>query len=105
MINEGRAMSREVSVSTSELESALGYLEGLSLILRTLDTEKRGRDGADPLVSELQRMPDALYEWSPMHHQGTSGQGWSIVDHNLQALRDRLAKRYADATADSPSDD
>ncbi len=97
-------MSREVSVSTSELESALGYLEGLSLILRTLDTEKRGRDGTDLLVSDLQKMPKALYEWSPLHHQSTSGQGWAIVDHNMEALRDKLAKRYAEATADESTD-
>lgn len=98
-------MSREASVPISELEAALAYLEGLSLILRTLDEDKRGRDGKDPLVTELQNMPTALYEWSPMHHQGASGQGWSIVDHNLQALRDRLGKRYADAAADGPSDE
>lgn len=98
-------MSREASIPISELEAALAYLEGLSLILRTLDEDKRGRDGKDPLVTELQNMPTALYEWSPMHHQGTSGQGWSIVDHNLAALRERLARGYAQATADGPSDD
>lgn len=93
-------MSREASVPISELEAALAYLEGLSLILRTLDEEKRGRDGKDPLVTELQNMPTALYEWSPMHHQGASGQGWSIVDHNMAALRERLAKHQADASGE-----
>ncbi len=93
-------MDREVTVPTHDMEAVLAYLEGLSLILRTLAREKRGRDGSDPLVSELQKMPKALYEWSPLHHQGTSGQGWAIVDHNMEALRQRLAKRYEDATAD-----
>ena len=97
-------MPNEATVATHDLEAVLAYLEGLSLILRTLDTEKRGRDGTDPLVAELQRMPTALYEWSPMHHQSTSGQGWAIVDHNMEALRQRLAERYEDATADEPSD-
>ena len=92
-------MNPEVSVATKDLESALAYLEGLSLILQTLDKERRGRDGADPLAEDLQRLENALYEWSPMPHQATSGQGWAIVDHNLEALRERLARaRQATAT-------
>lgn len=86
-------MSREVPVAVRDLESALAYLEGLSLILKTLDNERRGRDGTDPLVEELQNLDNALYEWSPMPHQASSGQGWAIVDHNLAALRQRLAQR------------
>ncbi len=93
-------MGQEATVPTHDLEAALAYLEGLSLILRTLDSDKRGRDGSDPLVTELQRLPNALYEWSPLHHQATSGQGWAIVDHNMAALRERLAKRYEAATAE-----
>lgn len=93
-------MANEITVAAHDLEAALAYLEGLSLILRTLDTEKRGRDGADPLLVGLQEMPQALYEWSPLHHQGTSGQGWAIVDHNMKTLRQRLVKRYEDASAD-----
>ena len=97
-------MPQEATVATHDLEAALAYLEGLSLILRALDTEHRGRDGSDPLVSELQKMPNALYEWSPMHHQGTSGQGWAIVDHNMAALRERLTARYEAATAEAATD-
>lgn len=93
-------MADEVTVPSHDLDAALAYLDGLSLILRTLDTERRGRDGADPLLNDLQQMPEALYEWSPLHHQGTSGQGWAIVDHNLEALRERLAKSQEAATAE-----
>jgi len=95
-------MSRAVTVATRDLESALAYLEGLSLILQTLDTERRGRDGTDQLVDELQKLEDALYEWSPLPHQASSGQGWAIVDHNLAALRERLTRSQQDATADEP---
>ncbi len=90
-------MSREVSVSTRDLESALAYLEGLSVILQTFDTERRGRESTDPLAEELQALENALYEWSPLPHQRSSGQGWAIVDHNLSALRDRLAALQADS--------
>lgn len=95
-------MSREVAVATKDLESALAYLEGLSVILQALDTERRGREGTDPLVEELQNMANALYEWSPMPHQATSGQGWAIVDHNLAALRERLAKSQEAAETAEP---
>lgn len=94
-------MSREVSVPSSELESALGYLEGLSLILQTLDRERRGRDGTDPLIEELQKLENALYEWSPLPHQASAGQGWAMVDHNLSDLRQRLAQRQAKTDAES----
>jgi len=96
-------MSREVSVPRSELESALGYLEGLSLILQTLDRERRGRDGTDPLVDDLQKLVNALYEWSPLPHQASAGQGWAMVDHNLTDLRQRLARRHAEAEAEHSS--
>ncbi len=96
-------MSREVTVSTKDLESALAYLEGLSVILQTLDTERRGRESTDPLVEELQALDNALYEWSPLPHQRSSGQGWAIVDHNLSDLRQRLAKLRASADAESDS--
>lgn len=89
-------MSREVSIATRDLESALAYLEGLSVILQTLDKERRGRDGTDPLVEELQKLENALYEWSPLPHQASSGQGWAIVDHNLAALRERLPRADQD---------
>ncbi len=90
-------MSREVSVPTRDLESALAYLEGLSVILQAFDTERRGRESTDPLAEELQALENALYEWSPLPHQRSSGQGWAIVDHNLTALRDRLAAQRADS--------
>jgi hypothetical protein len=93
-------MSREVTIATRDLESALAYLEGLSVILQSLDTERRGRDGADPLVEQLLALENALYEWSPLPHQGSSGQGWAIVDHNLEALRQRLAQHQTNATAE-----
>lgn len=93
-------MSREVIVPTRDLESALAYFEGLSLILKTLDKEQRGKDGSDPLVAALRQMENALYEWSPLQHQGRSGQGWSIVDHNLEALRQRLAQHQASADSE-----
>jgi len=96
-------MSRAVAVATNDLESALAYLEGLSLILQTLDSERRGRDGSDPLVEELQKLENALYEWSPMPHQATSGQGWAIVDHNLEALRQRLSRSQQNAESADPS--
>ncbi|CAN5348014.1 hypothetical protein BH24ACT9_BH24ACT9_09080 [soil metagenome] len=96
-------MSREVTVPTKDLESALAYLEGLSVILQTLDTERRGRESTDPLVEELQALDNALYEWSPLPHQRSSGQGWAIVDHNLSDLRQRLAKLRASADAESDS--
>lgn len=94
-------MSREVTVPTRDLESAMAYLEGLSVILQTLDTERRGREGTDPLVEDLQTLENALYEWSPLPHQRSSGQGWAIVDHNLADLRQRLAQRHASADADA----
>lgn len=96
-------MSRQITVPRSELEAALAYLEGLGVILRTLDTERRGRDATDPLVEELQSLEDALYEWSPLPHQRSSGQGWAIVDHNLADLRDRLARRCAEAETENAS--
>lgn len=89
-------MGSEFTVAAHDLEAALAYLEGLSLILRALDHEQRGRDGTDPLLDELQKLPNALYEWSPLHHQRTSGQGWAIVEHNLQAVRERLAGLQSD---------
>ncbi|MBA3292933.1 MAG: hypothetical protein H0T40_04145 [Geodermatophilaceae bacterium] len=96
-------MSREVSVPTRDLESALAYLEGLSVILQTLDTERRGREATDPLVEELQTLENALYEWSPLPHQRSSGQGWAIVDHNLTDLRQRLTRLRAGADAENSS--
>lgn len=94
-------MAREITVAAHDLEAALAYLEGLSLILKTLDKDQRGRKGSEPLVDELQNMPNALYEWSPLHHQQTSGQGWAIVEHNLQALRERLARLQSGEDATS----
>ncbi len=94
-------MSREVSVPTRDLESAMAYLEGLSVILQTLDTERRGREATDPLVEELQTLENALYEWSPLPHQRSSGQGWAIVDHNLSDLRHRLTQLRAGADAEN----
>ena len=96
-------MSREVSVPTRDLESAMAYLEGLSVILQTLDTERRGREATDPLVEELQTLENALYEWSPLPHQRSSGQGWAIVDHNLTDLRQRLTRLRAGADAENSS--
>jgi len=96
-------MTREVTLPTKDLESVLAYLEGLSVILQTLDTERRGRESTDPLVEQLQSLEDAMYEWSPMPHQERNGQGWAIVDHNLTDLRNRLAQLRAGAQADTDS--
>ncbi|MGI8723375.1 MAG: hypothetical protein ACR2JG_14255 [Geodermatophilaceae bacterium] len=97
-------MSSDISIPTKDLESVLAYLEGLSVILQTLDTERRGREATDPLVEELQALDNALYEWSPLPHQRSSGQGWAIVDHNLTHLRQRLAGlRAGDDAADAES--
>lgn len=96
-------MSRDATVQTEDLRAVLAYLDGLSLILRTFDSEQRGRDGSDPLIEELQALDDAEYEWAPLRYQSDPGQGWGFVDHNLADLRERLVESYGSAALDGPT--
>src|SRR5665811_872758 len=58
--SSGCDMKPDAKIKTTDLEQALDYLEGLSLIMRSFDEDSRGREGRDMLLEGLQAMDLSL---------------------------------------------
>jgi hypothetical protein len=87
----------DAKVKTTDLEEALDYLEGLSVIMRSFDESGRGREGRDMLLEELRAMDSEGMNWEPLRYQPSDGQGWILIANSVDDLRRRLLEGYADA--------
>jgi hypothetical protein len=87
----------DAKVRTTDLEEALDYLEGLSVIMRSFDESGRGREGRDMLLEGLQAMDSEGRNWEPLRYQAGDGQGWILIAGNVDELRRRLLEGYANA--------
>lgn len=85
------------TVRTADLEEALDYLEGLHLILATLDQHGIRNDMEERLAESLGTMDSHGMNWEPLRYQPVDRQGWGYVAANVANLRDRLLEGYADA--------
>ena len=90
-------MNPDANVRTTDLEEALDYLEGLSVIMRFFDESGRGREGRDMLLEGLQVMDSGGMNWEPLRYQVGAGHGWSSIADNVDELRRRLLEGFADA--------
>lgn len=87
---------KQTPIDTDDLEEALDYLEGLLLILRTFDAERRGAE-ADQLTRELTDLENhGRSGWTALRYQEGVGTGWEYVRADVEALRERLLQRYGD---------
>jgi hypothetical protein len=90
-------MKPDARVKTTDLEKALDYLEGLSVIMRFFDESDLGREGRDMLPERLQAMDSAAMNWEPLNYQPVAGQGWTLIADTVDELRQRLLEGYSDA--------
>jgi len=91
-------MSPDVTVRTVDLAKTLDLLEGLEVILDTLDQERRGRAGAEPLVEALLDLDSyGATCWEPLRYQDDAGIGWTFMRDHVKELRERLIGPYSQA--------
>jgi len=90
-------MKPDAKIKTTDLEQALDYLEGLSVIMRSFDEDSRGREGRDMLLEGLQAMDSGAMSWEPLRHQAAADQGWAVIGDHVDELRRRLLEGFADA--------
>ena len=90
-------MKPDAKVRSTDLEEALDYLEGLSVIMRFFDESERGREGRDMLLEELRAMDSAGTNWDALRYQPVAGQGWLMIAGHVDECRRRLLEGFADA--------
>jgi len=90
-------MNNAATVTTTDLEAALSYLEGLADILRSFHQDQRGRHESDELLAKLQALRGPGLSWEPLRYQVGVGQGWQFIAENVDGLRARLKASYLQA--------
>jgi hypothetical protein len=90
-------MKDRAEIRTQDLGDVLDYLAGLERMLAEFAESRRGADGPDSLVDELESMDAYATAWEPLRYQGGVGMGWQYVAENLADLRARLVEAYSDA--------